>query len=402
MSARMHFSDNPKLDPVVGASLTRIGYGLGVAGLLVSLGLGFGVEGNQKQFYFSWLTAFLWMVTLTAGALFFVVLHHLVRANWSTALRRTAENIAANMPLMALLFVPVLIGSSDLFHWSHADVVAADPSLQYKSGYLNMPFFIGRAVVFLILWIAIAFFYRKHSLAQDESGDVGLTFKMRRFAPVATLVWAMSLTFAMFDWSMSLDPHWFSTIYGVINFAGSMMACYAALALASLWLTKNGALTRTYTVDNFHDVGKLMWGFTIFWTYTSFSQYFLIWYGNIPEETIWFVVRQSNGWMALFLTLVLGHFIFPFWFLMSRHMKRGRKTLGIGAVWLLLMHYCDHYVMVMPNLHHHLHFHILDVTCLVAIGGLSVGAWAQRTAKVNLVPIKDPQLDASMSYDNAV
>ncbi len=223
-------------------------------------------------------------------------------------------------------------------------------------------------------------------------------------APHNTSVSSSSLTisFAAFDWSMSTSPHWFSTIYGVFTFAGGMMGTFACLALGTLWLTGRGALTTTLTVDNFHDVGKLMFGFMVFWTYTGFSQYFLIWYGNIPEETVYYVARQNEGWMSVFMLLVFGHFIAPFWILMSRHMKRNRSMLGAGAAWLLLMHYMDHYFMVMPVLHPHLAFHWMDLTCLLGIGGLFVAFWAKRTVKYNLVPVKDPQLTAAMGYENAV
>jgi hypothetical protein len=401
--SQAHFSDTAKLDPALAGKLANTGFIFGGIGLVASLVGGF-TQGDEsrRQFFFSWLAAYMTFVTITAGALFFVVLHHLVRASWSTALRRTAENIAANMPLMAVLFVPVLLGMHDIYHWTHHDVVESDPVLRAKSGYLNPTAFIVRSVIYLGLWIVIARFYRKNSVAQDETGDPAINFKLRWWAPLSTLAFALSISFAAFDWSMSTDPHWFSTIYGVVTFAGGVMAFFATVALASLWYTKNGALTRTLTVDNFHDVGKLMWGFMVFWTYTSFSQYFLIWYGNIPEETVWYTIRQSNGWMGPFLLLIVGHFIAPFWILMSRHMKRSRTMLGLGATWLLAMHYLDHYVMVMPNLHHHFHFHWLDLTCLMAVGGLSLGLWARRSGSANIVPVKDPQLNASMEYENAV
>ena len=398
-----HFNDSAKLDPALAGKLANTGFIFGGIGLVASLAGAFtqGDEG-QKQFYYSWLAAYMAVVTLTAGALFFVVLHHLVRASWSTALRRTAENIAANMPLMAVLFLPIVFGMHDIYHWSHAEAVEADPVLKIKAPYLNPVGFVVRAAVYLGLWIAIAHFYRKNSIAQDETGDKAINFKLRWWAPLSTLAFALTISFAAFDWSMSTDPHWFSTIFGVVNFAGGMMSFFAALALICLWYTKNGALTRTLTVDNFHDVGKLMWGFMIFWTYTSFSQYFLIWYGNIPEETVWYQIRQQGGWMGPFMLLIFGHFIAPFWLLMSRHMKRNRTVLAAGATWLLAMHYLDHYVMVMPNLHHHFAFHWLDITCLMAVGGLALGAWARRSSQANLVPVKDPQLNASMEYENAV
>lgn len=397
------FRDNAKLDPALAGSLIKGGYAAGGLALLASIGIGFaGGDEGKKQFFFSWLAAYMPFVTIAVCALFFSVLHHLVRASWSTAVRRVAENIAGNIPMMAVLFIPILLGMGDLYHWSHHDAVEHDAVLKAKSGYLNTGFFIGRAVFFFLVWTFLQHFFRSNSLKQDETGDVELTFKMRKLAPVATLLFAITISFAAFDWSMSTSPHWFSTIYGVFTFAGGMMAMFASMALATLWITGRGALGTTLTVDNFHDVGKLMWGFMVFWTYTGFSQYFLIWYGNIPEETIYFTIRQNNGWMSVFLLMVIGHFIAPFWIMMSRHMKRSRAMLGAAAAWLLLMHYMDHYFMVMPVLHEHLHFHWLDVTCLISMTGFFVAGWAQRTVKHNLVPVKDPQLLASMGYENAV
>ena len=151
---------------------------------------------------------------------------------------------------------------------------------------------------------------------------------MRWWAPLSTLAFALSVTYAAFDWIMSLNPHWFSTMFGVIIFAGSMISAFAMLILLGTWLQKNAALSTTLTPGIFHDAGKLMWGFIIFWTYTSFSQYFLIWYGNIPEETEWYLIRMNGGWEKMGVLVIFGHFIFPFWVLLSRHMKRNRKVLA--------------------------------------------------------------------------
>lgn len=400
MGHKKSFTDEPRVAPERAAKLFKTGIAVGVVGLgITAATLAMGDEGRH-QFFFSWLTAFVFFTTIALGGLFFTVLHHLVRASWSAGWRRTAENLAGNLPLMAVLFVPVLIGLHDIYHWSHADAVANDTILQAKSGWLNTGMFVGRAVLFFGIWIVMALFFRRNSIKQDESGDVALTFRMRWWAPISTLVFALTLTFAHFDWVMSLDPHWFSTIFGLVIFAGAMMSCYAALALIGLWYTKNGILESTITKGNLHDAAKMMFGFTVFWAYVSFSQYYLIWYGNIPEETAWYYLRLDHGWQWVGLAVLFGHFFIPFWFLMSRHMKRSRTALALGAGWMLLMHFVDLYYMIMPTLHHHFHPHWADLTALVGMGGLFVAFFARRLSSDAVVAYRDPQLVASMEYDN--
>jgi hypothetical protein len=400
MAHRKKFVDDPKVDPAVAKKAMNIGLGLGIVGLL-ACGIGAATAENSRQVYYSGLIAVMTFTTVSLGGLFYVLLHHIVRASWSTGFRRIAENVAGALPVMALLFIPIFaFGLHDLFHWSHADAVAADPILQGKSAYLNAPFFLIRAACFLGLWCLMAYFYRKLSVKQDETGDVALTFRMRWWAPLSVLAFALSVSYAGFDWMMSLDAHWFSTMFGVIIFAGCMISGYATLGLVGLWLTKNGALKNTLTEWNFHDISKLMWGFIIFWTYTSFSQYFLIWYGNIPEETAWFYARLNHGWERIALLLVVGHFILPFWVLLSRHMKRNRLVFGIVACWMIVMHYFDLYFMAMPNLHHHLHLHWLDLAAFVCAGGFFIAAVMYRFGRDAAVAHRDPMLEASMNYYN--
>jgi hypothetical protein len=398
MGHHKSFTDNPMLDPALAAKAFKVCLGVGIIGVAASFA-GMGVD--KKQFFFSWLVAFWFFLTLALGGMFFSVLHHLVKAGWSTAYRRIAETFGVNTLLMAVLFIPILIGMHDLYHWTHADVVASDKILQWKQPYLNVGFFMGRAVFFFGLWILISHFFRRISVQQDASGDESLTFKMRKWAPLATIAFALSITFAGIDWVKSLDPHWFSTMFGVCMFAGTMVAIFAALALFGMWLTGKGQLTNTITIGQQHDAGKMMFGFLIFWTYVSFCQYYLIWYANIPEETVWYVQRLQGGWERIGLLLLVGHFFIPFWFLLSRHIKRNRTTLAIGASWMLFVHYMDIYYYVMPVHHHHLHFSWMDLTSVVGIGGLFLAVVFKRFQKDAVVAHRDPQLVASMSYDNA-
>jgi hypothetical protein len=367
-------------------------------------GGGHGAVSNRKQFFFSWLTAFFYFTTLCLGGLFFTILHHLVRSSWSTTLRRIAENLAMNIVVMAVCALVLILGFEDLFHWSTIKE-GADPILDYKAGYLNTEFFTIRSVGFFVIWIAMALFFRGRSVKQDHTSSPkeaeALNFKMRSLAPLSMLTFALSLTFFAFDWLMSLDHHWFSTMFGVYIFAGTVVSLFATLIVVMLWFSANGVLKNTISVGNFHDAGKLMFGFIVFWTYITFSQYFLIWYANIPEETGWYIHRAQGGWEHVGLAVVVGHFILPFWVIMSRHTKRNRAVLGMAAAWMLIMHFIDLYYVVMPTLHPQFHFHWMDVTTFVGIGGLFVLGLIHWLDKDAVIAYKDPQLIASMEYDNA-
>ena len=362
-------------------------------------------EGSmKKQFLFSWLTAFAFFTTLCLGGLFFVILHHLVRASWSTGLRRVAENVAMNFPIMAVCAgVIALLGFDEVYHWTHINP-EEDPFFKVKEPYLNTGFFTIRAVFFFVVWTALAFFFRSNSVKQDSSENheqaSALNHRMRKLAPVSMLTFALTLTFFAFDWLMSLDPHWFSTMFGVYIFAGTAVALFAMLIVSILWLEGNGVLTKTITIANFHDAGKLMFGFIVFWTYITFSQYYLIWYANIPEEIGWYLHRMQGGWENVGLAVAVGHFILPFWVIMSRHTKRNRAVLGFAAVWMLVMHFVDLYFVVMPTYHHHFHFHWMDLSTFVGIGGLFLLGFLHWSSKDAIVAHKDPQLVASMEYDN--
>ena len=404
------FNEDAKLPEAAAKRAQTIALACAVVGLGASFGGGllglFGGDAKElhHQFYFSWLTAFCFFTTLSLGGLFFTILHHLVRASWSTGLRRIAENLAMNIPLMAACALVLSMGFGDVYHWTHIDP-AKDPIFAVKEPYLNVGFFTIRAVVFFALWAVLAFFFRKNSVAQDGAQSAesasAFNFKMRRLAPLSMLAFALSLTFFSFDWLMSLDPHWFSTMFGVYVFAGTVVALFATLILSVLWLTRNNAVsTDTLTIGVFHDAGKLMFGFTVFWTYITFSQYYLIWYANIPEETGWFMHRAQGGWEHVGLLIAVGHFILPFWTIMSRHVKRNRFMLGLVAGWMLFMHFVDLYFVIMPTHHHHLHLHWLDLTTFVGVGGVFLMGflfWCKRDA---LVARKDPQLTASTGYDN--
>ena len=371
---------------------------------LAAVGLGGSVAtagGDGEAFYRSYLVAFLFWLTLALGGLVFVLIQFASRAGWSVVVRRVAEHVMATLPAFAVLVIPILLGLHDLFHWSHADALAHDPLLQHKQPYLNETFFLIRAVVYVLVWTYLAWWFRKVSLAQDSSGDPQLTRKLQRWSPLALIAFALTTTFASFDWIMSLDPHWYSTIFGVYIFGGCMIAICALLILLILGLQRRGRLQGVVTFEHLHDLGKLLFAFVVFWAYIAFSQFMLIWYGNIPEETLWYQHRLEHGWEYLSWALMIGHFALPFLVLLLRGVKRRGWPLALGALWLLVMHYLDIYWLVMPSFKG-AHFHLtpLDLTLFVGIGGVFFGCLGLSMRRRALVPVKDPRLAESLAFEN--
>ena len=352
--------------------------------------------------------AFLYFLSFAIGGLFFVVVQFAVRAGWSVTVRRTAENIMVSLPIFAALFVPVVVGllTKDahgepyLYEW--VKPTAGDHVLAHKSPYLNVPFFLIRAVVFLGAWALMSRWYYRLSTEQDASGDQKLTRRMQNFSGPALIIFAFTTTYAAVDWIMSLSPHWFSTIYGAYYFAGSLVAIFGSMSLICLALSGSGLTRNLITAEHFHDLGKLLFAFLVFWSYLAFSQYMLIWYANIPEETVWFRPRWGGGWQYATVLLALGHFVFPFFYMMSRHVKRSRKALTFGACWMLFIHLLDIHWLVMPKLHpKDFQLHLVDFTTLLAVGGFMVYVVSRKMFNHPLIPIRDPRLPESIGFENA-
>jgi hypothetical protein len=349
--------------------------------------------------------AVVYFLSIGLGALFFVTLQHLTRAGWSVAVRRLAELMAATLPLVALLLVPILAamvqGNPSLYIWVDDNMVQADELLRAKQAYLNVPFFLLRVVVYFLVWAILSRFFLRNSLRQDQSGDLRLSAAMQRMSAPGMMLFALTTTFCAVDLLMSLTPHWYSTVFGVYFFAGSVIGFLATTILATQALQSQGVLRQTVTVEHFHDLGKLLFGFVFFWGYIAFSQYMLIWYANMPEETEWFLKRQTGGWVWVSLVLLFGHFIMPFAGLLSRHVKRHRQALAFWACWMLVMHWLDLYWLVMPSLREEQPpFSVMDLTCFVGVGGLAIAAFAYGARGKLLLPAKDPRLDESLAFEN--
>ena len=377
--------------PLVGAVTAALG-------IVVCAILGFG---NPKQFYFSYLVSFLFFLSLALGGLFFVLIQYASQGGWGIVLRRIGETVFATLPVMAVLFLPIVFGMHDLYHWSVPGASEHDPFLAWKKPFLNVPFFLLRALIYFTCWSFIALLYYRLSRRQDTTGDHAISGRLRKLAGPAIIVLALTQTFASVDWIMSLTPHWYSTMFGVYFFAGSFVGFIALLAVMAVAMRGAGLLDTVISTEHLHDVGKFLFAFTAFWAYIAFSQFFLMWYANLPEETILYKARLEGSWKSVSILLMVGHFAVPFLFLMGRAVKRRGWTLAVGGVWLLIMHFIDLYWQIMPSLHPEgVRVSVLDVAAFLAIGGCFVASVGWLMRRQALVPVRDPRLAESLAFEN--
>ncbi|MEA3286363.1 MAG: hypothetical protein U9Q77_03160 [Candidatus Marinimicrobia bacterium] len=375
-------------------SFTKKALIAGASGILLSV---IGAFMDHEQFYQAYLTAFTFFTTISLGALFFVLIHHITGAYWGIVMRRVAENLACTLPLMGFFMIPLFFGMHDLFHWSHADAVAHDPILQGKAGYLNVTFFVIRNVLYFVIWGWLVRGLRKLSIAQDK-GDAEALGKMRRLAAGGTPLYAITITLFSFDWLMSLDPHWYSTIFGVFVFSGGFLGGLALLSMLSVLLRKSGA-GDIITAEHTHDLGKFLFAFTAWWAYIGGAQYFLIWYGNIPEETIYFLHRWEHGWKEVSLILIVFHFIIPFIVLAFRAAKRVPVIIVSISILFMVMHYVDHFWMIAPNFNdHQLQVSWMHLSTLLGIGGVYLGFLFKKMGSAPIIALDDPKLQKSIDH----
>ena len=358
------------------------------------------------HFKYSYLTCYTFYVSVSLGALFFVLTAHVTHARWSVVVRRLGEAIMMNFWLMLLLVVPILFWMDDLYIWADPQKVAGDTLLEQKRPFLNLKFFILRIVIYFAIWIGMGGFLYRRSLRQDETGDWKLVEAMRRMSAPGLILFAFTTTFFAFDLLMSLDAHWYSTIFGVYYFAGSFIAGLAVLILVCVAAMSTGVVGKAITAEHLHDLGKLLFAFVVFWAYISVSQLLLIWMANIPEETIWYIHRWEGGWKTYSWFLIYGHFVFPFFFLLSCHTKRNRLMISLGAVWMLIVHFLDLYWVVMPTLGlqgeggHGVPFSLIDPVLFLGMGCLFGLVLLWRLSKRPLVPVRDPYLADSIAFEN--
>lgn len=375
---------------------------LGIAVVsLVSLILTFVLGSyDAKQFAFSWLFGITVFLTICMGALFWILVHHAVDAEWSVVVRRQLENVASLLPVIGILFIPLIFVAPNLWYWMTYPE-GKDILLDEKAAYLNVPFFWFRAAFYFGFFTIASWALKKFSVAQDAHGAPKYTVWNRRVTFASLPLFAVCLTFAVVDWLMGLDFHWFSTMWGVYLFAGSALSSMCVLVLLISALRSVGYLKHVITIEHYHIMGKLMFAFTVFWAYIGFSQYMLIWYANIPEETIYFLVRNVESWNTLNILLVVGHFWLPFLLLLPQASKRKPVILCGIAIWILLMHILDMYIIILPVLHKTgFSPSILDLLSVIAIGATLITVFLKKLGDTPLFPTKDPRLERSLRLLN--
>jgi len=433
----------------------KIAAGIGAVGLA---GAAFGYTVNPDRFAFSYLFGFFVPLSLALGSLFFVMVQFITKASWGVTVRRVAELFMRPMHIFAFLVIPLVLMLPHLFPWLGAKHPGAEPQksvaaehagagsraepspveeargnpakepaamrdlpvpnvkrmekaeenaeqaiVVHKAFYLNKNFFLGRLIAYLLLWSWLARRYFGWSTEQDKTGALENTVAAQKFAPVGLIIFGVTLTFFAFDWFLSLNATWYSTIFGVWFFAQSALFNMASVIVMSLLLRRSGLLGKTVNVEHYHDMGKLLFGWIVFWSYIAFAQFFLTWYSNIPDEVAFFHQRwHDNGgtWKGVSLIIVAMHFFVPFWFLMSRNVKRRLPLLAAGAVCMMLIHVVEVYWVVMPNLGP-LAPSWIDLACLVGLCGVYLAAVLRGMEDYSLVAVGDPRFVRALEFENA-
>ncbi len=380
------------------AGLSKKGLILFIVGTALSL-LAFYVD--QERAIFNYLVTYMMIVSIGLGSLFIVALEYIAGADWSTPFRRIPEFFAGLLPVLLILVIPLFIFNHDLFQWAHKEAVAADKILQGKAPYLNLTFFIIRTFAFIGLWSLFYWVMTRNSRKQDETKDQTLTKKNIRLAAVFIPVFALSLTFTAIDFMMSLAPNWFSTIFGVYYFAGTVVAALAAITIAVILLKEKGYFSPWITDDHLFSLGALLFAFINFWAYIAFSQFLLIWYADLPEETFWFLTRWNGGWVFFSLLLIIVHFAVPYFALLTQPSKKNPKILKFIAVWLLFAHLLDLFWLIMPNMQSMKNGYVfswIDLVFPIAGLGLVMLLFNMLAKKTNLIPIGDPKLKRGIDF----
>src|SRR5262245_21709871 len=375
---------------------------IGVAALVLC-GIGFVL--NRDQFFRAWLIAYMLWLGVTLGSMALMMIHHLSGGAWGMVVRRVWEASSKTLPLMSLLFIPVLLGMRTLYPWMHPEVLQADEVLRHKVPYLNPTFFIVRAAFYFIGWNLIAWKMNSWSRAQDE-GDVARTQSMQRLAGAGLVFYVITITFAAIDWLISTDPLYYSTIYGFLMLAGHGLSALSFTIIVAAFLSRREPMAKIFRPSHFQDYGKLTLAFVMLWAYFNFSQYLLVYAANLTEEIPYFITRITNGWQYLALFLVIFQFAVPFSLLLSRDLKRTPHRLVVVAVWILFVRLADLFMLVTPefdktgpNLHvltgEHVSVpfvHWLDFAAPVAIGGLWFWMFFTQLRQRPLLPLHDPYL----------
>ena len=364
-----------------------VGAAVSLVGLLVDL----------RQFLQSYLMAYMLCLGVTLGCLALGMIHQLSGGAWGVVIRRPIGAATRVLPVMTLMFLPIALGMTRLYVWTNADLVAHDEVLQHKHLYLNIPFFLIRAAIYFLVWNGLSYLLNSWSLEQDRTADPRLARRMQILSGGGLVAYGVTITFASFDWMMSLEPHWFSTIYGVLIMGGQGLSALAFLIVALVWLSRRPPLDRIIVPAHFHDLGNLMLAFVMLWAYFSFSQYLIIWSGNLPAEIAWYLHRLQTGWRAVGLTLILCHFAAPFVVLLSRRVKRQPDLLIKVAVGVLIVRLIDLFWLIAPEFHQTgLSVSWMDIVVPLTFGSIWLGCFIWQMRGRAILPLHDPQFEQAL------
>lgn len=361
-----------------------------------------GYATNPSRFFHSYTVAFAFTTFIGLGAFFFVMVQFLTGSAWSVTLRRIMENIMMTLPVGLLLFIPIVLGMKEIYPWMNPEFVAANPVVKAKAAFLNQNFFIARGVIYFALWSLWAGSIYRQSTKQDHEKSIRQMHMASKWSAPGLFLVVVVGSLAAFDWLMSLDPTWYSTIFGLVNLTGGALAFFSIVTLVSLRFRANGIMANSITREHYHDLGKWMFALTAFYTYCAFSQYMLIWYSNIPEETAWFRHRLVGGWFPISIAMPFLRFLIPFFLLLCRAAKRSLKMVAFIAIWSLVVEFIDLYWIVMPTFYKDgPQFHWLDLATLGATVSICGLVFWSRFKKHKMAPVGDLRFEQSLHFENA-
>lgn len=379
------------------ARLGRLALAAGLAGVAACLA---GAFTAPQQLARSYLTGYVWMLAFPAGCLGLLLLSHLTRGAWGVMIRRILEAGAGTLPFAGLAFLPVAGSLGSIYEWSHAEAVARDRLLQHKAAWLNPEAFLARAAAYFALWLLLAALLTRWSTSQDATADRALARRMQRLSAFGFVAFVVTMSLASFDWTMSLTPHWSSTIYGLYVIIGQAVAAMALVALVALVLEGQEDGGIPFQPRHLHDYGKLLFTFVCVWAYFAYSQFVIIWSGNLPEETSFYAPRMNGAWRGVTVVLVLLHYGVPFALLLSRGVKRKARTLAPIAALLLLARWLDVHWLVAPAFSRDaFSLHWLDAAVPLALGGLWLWLFTVLLRRRPLLPLGEPFLAEALAHD---
>jgi len=349
------------------------------------------------QFFRSYLVAYLFFVGLSIGCMSIIMIHHLSGGMWGLLIRRILEAGTRTLFFFWILFLPLFLGLKDIYLWAAPRALGDDEGLrrllEHKSLYLNAGFFVLRAVFYFAAWAGLAYFLNKWSLDLDQGQNLKISRRLRGLSGGGLLIMGLTITFASVDWAMSVDPRWFSTIYGILFMVGQALSAMALAIVVLAILGRTSPFAEVTSPDSLHDLGKLLFAFTMLWAYVSLSQFLIMWSGNLPDEITWYLRRLGGGWQWLALAIVLLHFVIPFMLLLSRGFKRNPVLLGAVAAWMLLARFLDLFWMIVPSFEETgLRLHWLDVAAPLGVGGMWLAVFAWQLKGRPLVPLGEPEI----------